>query len=70
MKERVSSDQFKAHCGQLTSVELAEVIKHIKRGDKYMDIALDWLISEDRVQQIASKEKLYRRADKVAQLKS
>lgn len=65
MKARVESDKFKAHCGQLTAAERAEVIKQIKRGDKYMDIAMDWLITKWTVQSIASKEKLYRRADKV-----
>lgn len=60
MRERVSTDAFKAHCGQLTASERAQVVQSIKSGRKYMDIALDWLISESRVQEIASEDGLYK----------
>lgn len=64
MKARRESEEFKALCGELSAVERAEVVKRIRAGDKYMDIAMDWLISEDRVQDIATQEGIYRRNSK------
>lgn len=64
MIERRNNDQWRQNHGELTTTERQQVIDQIKRGDKYMDIALDWLISEDSVQRLASKEGLHRRSDK------
>lgn len=70
MIERRNNDKWRQAHGELTATERQQVIDQIKRGDKYMDIALDWLISEDTVQRIASREGLYRRADKVRLLEA
>ena len=48
------TDSFKQARGDLTASELGKVIREINSGKDPMEIALDWLITRDRVYHIKS----------------
>jgi hypothetical protein len=48
-------DRWRARCGFLTTAERREVERAIRSGRTYLEIAIDWLVSEARVCQIAKE---------------
>lgn len=54
MKRLHADPEHRAKRGYLTPEQTEAVIEQIRSGARYIDIALDWLISERRVAQIAS----------------
>ncbi len=63
--QRVYSDpEFRARHGFLQAREREAIVADAKSGRPYIEIALDWLISEARVSQIARAAGIRRQTSK------